>query len=205
MVNLILYLLIGTVRHMASKERLIEAARGLLWERGYLGTSPKAIQERSGAKQGSMYHHFTGKADLARQALEATANEMREKLDAHFAEDRPAIDRIARYLRRERDVLRGCRIGRMTYDPEVLESSQLRLPVAATFDWLQRRLTEVLLEGQDSGELRQRFDAAAVASTIVATMQGGYVLARAAASVKPFNRAIEGILCLLESQRAAVQ
>src|SRR5688572_27007362 len=43
---------------MSTSERLIESTRELLWERGYVGTSPKAILERAGAGQGSMYHHF---------------------------------------------------------------------------------------------------------------------------------------------------
>lgn len=46
--------------------KLIEATQELLWERGYVGTSPRAIQQRAGAGQGSMYHHFGGKPDLAR-------------------------------------------------------------------------------------------------------------------------------------------
>ncbi|MYZ14653.1 helix-turn-helix domain-containing protein, partial [Streptomyces sp. SID337] len=41
---------------MSTPERLIESTRELLWERGYVGTSPKAIQQHAGAGQGSMYH-----------------------------------------------------------------------------------------------------------------------------------------------------
>lgn len=62
---------------MSTRERLVESARDLLWERGYVGTSPKAILERAGAGQGSMYHHFTGKSDLALAAITRTAEEMR--------------------------------------------------------------------------------------------------------------------------------
>ncbi len=40
---------------MSTSERLIESTRDLLWERGYVGTSPKAILERAEAGQGSMY------------------------------------------------------------------------------------------------------------------------------------------------------
>jgi AcrR family transcriptional regulator len=54
---------------MSTEERLISAARDLLWERGYVGTSPRAIQRHAEAGQGSMYHHFSGKHDLARQAI----------------------------------------------------------------------------------------------------------------------------------------
>ncbi|GHG09444.1 hypothetical protein GCM10018791_23330 [Streptomyces zaomyceticus] len=49
---------------MSTSERLIEATREPLWERGYVGTSPKAVQRAACAGQGSMYHHFAGKPDL---------------------------------------------------------------------------------------------------------------------------------------------
>lgn len=60
---------------MNTAERLIESAQALLWERGYVGTSPRAIQERAGAGQGSMYHHFRGKPDLALAAMRRSAEE----------------------------------------------------------------------------------------------------------------------------------
>lgn len=61
---------------MSTPERLIESTRELLWERGYVGTSPKAILERAGAGQGSMYHHFKGKPELALAAIRRTAEEL---------------------------------------------------------------------------------------------------------------------------------
>ena len=48
---------------MTTRYRLVQSAQQLLWERGYVAMSPKAIQERSGAAQGCLYHHFKGKAD----------------------------------------------------------------------------------------------------------------------------------------------
>ncbi|MDC7802356.1 TetR family transcriptional regulator [Sphingomonas sp. BLCC-B65] len=50
---------------MDTKTRLVEAAQELLWERGYAATSPKDILRRADAGQGSMYHHFDGKQELA--------------------------------------------------------------------------------------------------------------------------------------------
>jgi TetR/AcrR family transcriptional repressor of nem operon len=62
----------------------------------------------------------------------------------------------------------------------------LRQPLADTFEWLQHRLASILVYGQARGELASDLDASAVAAAIVATLQGGYVLARAAGSVEPF-------------------
>src|SRR3954452_14723026 len=107
---------------MGTRDQLIDSTRELLWERGYVGTSPKAIQQRAGAGQGSMYHHFSGKPELARAAISRSAAELRAQAEAEFTGPGTAYDRIAAYLIRERDVLRGCRVGRLVQDPDVIAS-----------------------------------------------------------------------------------
>ncbi|MET9644439.1 TetR/AcrR family transcriptional regulator [Streptomyces syringium] len=188
---------------MSTSERLIESTRELLWERGYVGTSPKAIQQRAGAGQGSMYHHFSGKPDLALAAIRRTAAELREQAEQQFSAPGTAVERISAYLLRERDVLKGCPIGRLTQDPDVLADPVLRGPVEETFDWLRTRLTEVLAEGRERGELATDLDPADTASAVMAVLQGGYVLARAAGSTTPYDRAVRGALGLLAAHAAA--
>ncbi|KUF14623.1 TetR/AcrR family transcriptional regulator [Streptomyces silvensis] len=182
---------------MSTSERLIESTRELLWERGYVGTSPKAIQQHAGAGQGSMYHHFTGKPDLALAAIRRTAQEMRATAEAALAGDGPAYDRVAAYLLRERDVLRGCPVGRLTMDPDVIADEELRAPVTETLEWLRERLAGIVQEGLDRGEFSGTLDAGEVASAIVATVQGGYVLARATGSPAAFDAGVKGLLALL--------
>ncbi len=182
------------------RERLIESTRELLWERGYVGTSPKAIQERSGAGQGSMYHHFQGKSELALAAIGRNADDLRVKAEAEFAGPGTVVERIAVYLRRERDVLKGCPVGKLTQDPDVMADPDLRRPVEETFGWLTGRLAELLDEGRAVGELDRSLDPAATATALVAVLQGGYVLARAAGSPDVFAKAVEGALGLLTTK-----
>jgi len=180
-----------------TRERLIESTRELLWERGYVGTSPKAIQERAGAGQGSMYHHFHGKPDLALAAISRSAEELRGRAEAALSGPGAVVERITAYLRREREALRGCPVGRLTQDPEVMADGLLREPVKETFAWLTDRLAGLLTEGRATGELDDRLDPVAVATALVAVLQGGYVLARAADSVEVYAKAIDGALGLL--------
>jgi TetR/AcrR family transcriptional regulator, transcriptional repressor for nem operon len=187
---------------VTTRERLIESARALLWERGYAGTSPKSIQQLASAGQGSMYHHFSGKEELARAAIDRTAAEMRAIADAQLSGPGTALERISAYLRREREILKGCPVGRLTQDPDVMAAPVLRDPVAETFTWLRARLASVVAEGASAGELNPAADPAATASAIAAALQGGYVLARAAGSTEPFDQAIEGILALLGANTA---
>ncbi|MER7571454.1 TetR/AcrR family transcriptional regulator [Streptomyces sp. NPDC126514] len=182
---------------MSTPERLIESTRELLWERGYVGTSPKAILERSGAGQGSMYHHFKGKPDLALAAIRRTAEELRATAEAVLGAPGTPYERIEGYLRREREVLRGCPVGRLTMDPEIVASEELRAPVDETLDWLRERLAGIVEEGKEQGQFAPALDGEEIAATIVATVQGGYVLARASGSPAAFDTGVRGLLALL--------
>ena len=177
-----------------AKTRLIESARELLWERGFSATSPRAILDAAGVGQGSMYHHFHGKEDFAFAAMQRNAEDMRAQVERDLAGPGLSVERIGRYLRRERDVLRGCRFGKLAQDVDVVASETLHPLVAEMFAWLQDRLADVVEQGKREGELPARLDSARVAAMIAATLQGGYVLARAAQDPAAFTRAIDGAL-----------
>ncbi|MER6670013.1 TetR/AcrR family transcriptional regulator [Amycolatopsis japonica] len=185
---------------MDKRERLIESTRELLWERGYVGTSPKAIQERSGAGQGSMYHHFQGKSELALAAIGRSADDLRAKAEAEFSGPGSVVERITVYLRRERTVLKGCPVGRLAQDPDVMADAELRKPVEEYFGWLTGRLAELLEEGRAAGEFDQALDPLTTATALVAVLQGGYILARAADSPDVFAKAVDGALGLLTTK-----
>lgn len=182
-------------------QRLINSAQELLWERGYVGTSPKAVQQLAGVGQGSMYHHFASKADLAVAAVTRSAGQLEEAVETMLSAPGSSLDRLCAYLSGDRDVLRGCRIGRLAYDPEVVVDPQLHEPVERTFAWLVARLAQLVTEAQRAGELPDQLDPNSLAATVVAVVQGGYVLARAAGTVEPFQQAADGAMALLRAVR----
>ncbi|MFF5403322.1 TetR/AcrR family transcriptional regulator [Streptomyces misionensis] len=187
---------------MSTSERLIESTRELLWERGYVGTSPKAILERAGAGQGSMYHHFKGKPDLALTAIRRTAEELRAAAERALGGPGTPYERIVAYLRRERAVLRGCPIGRLTMDPDVMASDELRAPVDETLTWIRERIAGIVEEGKAQGQFAPELDGGQIGAAVLATVQGGYVLARAAGSPAAFDTAVDGLLALLAPRTA---
>ena len=182
---------------MTTRDQLVQSAQELLWERGYVAMSPKAIQERSGAGQGSMYHHFKGKADLAAAAIKLSAAAFKEGAEKSLSAPGTAMERIRGYLLRSRKALKGCQIGKLTQDPEIAADKQLRAPIDETFIWLQGRLQGLIEEAQETGEISAAANASDVAAMLIATIQGAYVLASAARAVEPFDRAIRGALGLL--------
>lgn len=110
---------------------------------------------------------------------------MQASADEQLSRAGTAVERISGYLERERDVLRGCPIGRLTQDPDVVADPSLRGPVTETLGWLQDRLASVIVEGQAAGNFDPTADPAELAATLAAVLQGGYVLARSAAGPPP--------------------
>ena len=186
-----------TAEHGDARERLIEGTRELLWDRGYVGTSPTAIWRAAGVGQGSMYHHFQGKPDLVLTAEQRAATAMQQQIRESFARAGSAYERISAYLMRERDALRGCPIGRLVADPEIAADERLREPVRETFAVLHGCLESAIEAGKTAGEFDASLDAGQTASALSAVIQGGYTLARAQASAEPFDQAVTGALALL--------
>jgi AcrR family transcriptional regulator len=156
----------------AARERLVEAAVQQLWANGVAATSPADIQQAAQVGQGSMYHHFAGKADLAFAAIERLASELAGELEGALAAGEPGLDRVLDYLERDRDPLRGCRVGRLTAEPDVVDRERLREPVAAIFTGLQARLAHELSVAQLDGQLDLDLDPAALAAALAAVVQG---------------------------------
>ncbi|MFZ2624565.1 MAG: TetR/AcrR family transcriptional regulator [Propionibacterium sp.] len=188
---------------MGSKEKLMDAMTALLWERGYADTSPRDVMTLAGVGQGSMYHHFSGKHELAQEAIGRLAHEVVENSDV-MAGDQPALQRIRDYLRVPRVGTRGCRVGRLTQDPQVVDDPELLAPVTQAFEIITGRWTAVLQEAVDTGELPAGMPVAAVARTMAAVIQGGYVLAKASGTQQPMDDAIEGAIALLDTASASV-
>src|ERR1700681_3962511 len=54
----------------ATRERIVEAARYLFWEKGYAATGLAELLARAEANSGSFYHFFDGKDALLRTVLD---------------------------------------------------------------------------------------------------------------------------------------
>lgn len=57
---------------LTPSEEILDAAAELFTTRGYTATSTRAIAERAGMRQASMYHYFGGKEDMLAALLEST-------------------------------------------------------------------------------------------------------------------------------------
>ncbi len=183
-----------TPRHMSeppTREKILAATKALLWERGYEAMSPRDIMARSGAGQGSLYHHFAGKLDLACVAIESIAEEERSSLAEIFSPEKPPLARVEAYLAREREALRGCRLARLANEA-AMEQGRFRAAIGDFLQEIEDRLAEALVAARDAGQLAAGVDARTLAAMLLAVVEGGYVLARGHWDAEKMRQALDG-------------
>jgi TetR/AcrR family transcriptional regulator, transcriptional repressor for nem operon len=179
---------------LPTRERLIESARYLFWERGYAGTSMADLLSHAGANSGSFYHFFESKEALLRAVLEEYLLALRPMVvNPAFEQSEEPVERIFAILAgyRERitqtDCKYGCPLGRLALeiDPENRPAHAL---IAKNFQgWIGavRECLEELKEQMPTGT-----DLDALATYVLAVMEGGVMLSRSYRSVEPFDRTI---------------
>jgi len=189
---------IGEEKMTSKREALIEAAKELLWERGFEAMSPKAVLAASGAGQGSLYHHFSGKRDLAATALEDVAGELWAQFDAIFGARRSAIKRLMAYLDMPREALRGCRFGRLANERSIADPV-INPIVQKFFTDLETRLALSVRAAQKAGDLPSSLNAKDTAMMLNAIVQGGYVLSRVHQDPMPLKQAVRAAKAMLRT------
>lgn len=191
---------IPTIR-TTSRQALLDAAKALLWQIGFEAMSPRRLLAASGAGQGSLYHHFSGKADLAATALAEVAAEMAADLDRLFDTAPDPLTAVNRFLDIPFDPLKGCRLGRLANeasiaDPEAADPA-LRAPLARFFGHAADRIAAALDQAAASGRLPPGTDSRMLATAMLAAVQGGFVLSRIHQDPEPMRQAIAGAHALL--------
>ncbi len=88
-----------TVAGLATRERLLAAARELIEEGGYASASVAAIAERAGVASGTVYRHFASKAELFLEVFRAVCAGEERAMRAAADEAGPgAVDRLEAVL-----------------------------------------------------------------------------------------------------------
>ncbi|MBY0688504.1 TetR/AcrR family transcriptional regulator [Microbacterium marinilacus] len=179
-----------------AREAVLRAAQDLYAENGVAATTPRQVLARSGIGQGSLYHHFPSKRELAVAAVARTVAQTLASAAGDLEAEGAADERLEAYLSRPRDAVAGCRVGRLTADPFVMADDELRGQVAGYFSSLIDLVAAAFREQGSSGE--QARDRAIAA---VAVLQGGYVLSRALGDPSTMQSAVRGFLALLGPRR----
>ena len=184
-----------TSRGAATKARIVEAANQLMLEQGVASTTFADVRTASATSKSQLYQHFPDKNILVREVSEFRA-------EALLAQQRRRLEKVGSLrgleLWRdeivERNGLRngayGCPLGSMAN--EIADQDEdTRRTLAAHFDeWLQL-LIDAIDRLRARGVLRADADSRALASGLLASLQGGYLLAKTARDVNLMRVALD--------------
>jgi AcrR family transcriptional regulator len=169
-----------------TRDRIVQRSAELFRHQGFAGTGVKQIVAEASAPFGSLYHFFPGgKEQLAEEAIRWSGSIYDQLIDTFFA---PGADPVAATREffsaaaqtlRDSDYADACPIA--TVALEVSSTNEpMRRACAAVFDGWIEGATERLLE---SGLPRKRSRALAI--SMLASLEGAFVLARALRSTEP--------------------
>jgi AcrR family transcriptional regulator len=93
---------------LAPRAELLVAAAELFTTRGYAATTTRAVAERAGMRQASMYHYVSGKEELLADLLESTVTPSLTRARELLADAaRPAEERLWELCRTDVELLCG--------------------------------------------------------------------------------------------------
>ena len=170
-----------TGRGRASRERIVARAAELFAERGVAATSLDEVLAASGAGKSQLYHYFRGRDELVEAAVGLRCAQVLAGLTqalgavASLAELEQALAGFADDY--ERMGLPGCPIGSLA--AEVAERNEgARRRAAAAFDAWEKLFADALERMRDRGELRADASPTALATALLASIEGGMVLSQ---------------------------
>jgi TetR/AcrR family transcriptional repressor of nem operon len=164
-----------------TRRKIIEAAAPIFNQRGYESTSLNDLMDATGLKKGGIYRHFSGKEELAAEAFDYTWEAARKARWSHVDKEAKGIDKlkqfIANFIEHRSPVAGGCPILNTAIDADD-GNPVLRAHVAkALRSWITR-LQNIVEQAEKRGETQPGVDPKAVATLIVASLEGALMMSR---------------------------
>jgi len=188
----------------SAREKLLDAALGVIREKGYAPTSVEELCARAGVTKGAFFHHFASKEALG----VAAAKHWSERTGALFAAapyhaHADPLDRVLGYVDFRKDLLAGglaeftCLVGTMIQETYGTHED-IRAACAASIVGHATTLVPDITEAMQRRGLRASWTAESLALHTQAVLQGAFIVAKAkggapaaAASVDHLRRYIE--------------
>jgi TetR/AcrR family transcriptional repressor of nem operon len=170
-----------------SRQRILEAARGLIHARSYADVGVAAICEHAQVQKGSFYHFFPSKKDLTLAVLDAFYVEMkRDLVDQAFAPDCPPLQRLERMaelayafqktIKDSSGHMLGCPFGNLAVELSTQDEA-IREKIAGIFTRLRQAFRGALEEAVATGAV-QDIDVDATAEAMLAYFEGVMLMAK---------------------------
>jgi TetR/AcrR family transcriptional repressor of nem operon len=193
-----------TERGRRARASIIDAAATLMYQKGVSMTSLDDVLAAAGSGKSQLYHYFDSKADLVAAVIERQLELVlaRQPILAHI-ESWDGIDAWVSEILTAHSAPGGpfaCPLGTMA--AELKNDPTFRPLLDNAFRRWEAPLARGLQTIQDRGELVADADPNRLASTVIAALQGGMLLARVRGDIAPLRDTLEGAVEQLRHWRA---
>ena len=169
-----------TRRGRESRDRIIECATMLIAEHGIEHVGLDDVLTAAGVGKGQLYHYFADRDALIEAAVAQRCAQVQEALAQMFGE----LDSLAEleraledYVEIYEETLAGCPIGRIA--GEVAGRNQgAQHQIKIAFDAWQGLFTDLFTRLRERRDLHPDADPAALATALLAALEGGQILSQ---------------------------
>jgi len=186
-----------------TRREIIRKTAPIFNQRGFHGAALSDLMRATGLEKGGIYRHFDSKQQLAGEAFDYA---WQLALDTRFGgtqEITNTVDRLKQVIWNFRDrraglVQGGCPLLNMATDSDD-GNPALRTKARHAFNSWLGRLRSIVEEGQRRGEIRSSVDPMELATLIVTTLEGSFMLERLQRTPQPLEIACRHIEEYLEA------
>lgn len=177
----------------------MEAAAALIHERGVAGATLEDVKVAADVSGSQLYHYFPDKDDLVQAVItyQADAIVTRNKAALGSADGVEAWRKMVITAARRTQAKGGCQLGSL--GGQLAESDPAaRALIAAGFGQWEAAIRDGLRSPQAEETLPADIDPDDLATTLLATLQGGLLLAQVQRDIRPFEAAVNTLLALMD-------
>ena len=187
-----------TAKGARTRARIVEEAAALIHERGVAGATLEDVRAAAGVSGSQMSHYFADKNDLVQAVIdyqaETIVNRQRHALSSATGVEawRNMVIAAAKRTKGKGGCQLGSLVGQLAEsDPEA------RALIAAGFDQWAAAIADGLRSLHADGKLPSDVSPDDLATTLLATLQGGLLLAQVQQSPRPIETAVNTLLALV--------
>ncbi|MDQ1159792.1 TetR/AcrR family transcriptional repressor of nem operon [Chryseobacterium sp. SORGH_AS 447] len=187
-----------------TKQFIIEKTAPVFNTKGYISTSLSDIAEATGLTKGSIYGNFENKEEVALAAYRYNAGSLKEKMISSFSDKFPAsIDKLYAFVAFYREnwqsvfLSGGCPLMNAATESDDTFPDLKNLVTQSFVEWISK-ISSVISDGQEKGELNKKPDAEEYASLFIMMIEGGILLSKTTGDEKFLNLALDHILRIIE-------
>jgi AcrR family transcriptional regulator len=166
-----------------TRRHIVQKSAELFNQKGYAGCSMNDIMEATGLQKGGIYRNFNSKDEIALEAFDYAIDTVYQHFSEEMLHANTALEKIGSFFDVYDDVINnppvkgGCPLLNTAVDSDDT-NPLLRKKALVVFHTFLNIIEEIIEEGIQNRELNPDIDTKAVASFIVAILEGSIMTSK---------------------------